>query len=228
VSLKQAWEAEAASNTGNHCSDIAPHWDPRLSISRHRQRIQSLESIDYMNNFPPLFSPLKNTNHILDFSMGPSKTLHTLNLLRKNIINSQVPFRTIFPHRSITSSSTAISQRLSGKTILITGASSGIGRATALEFARTSPSSLRLILTARRLDALEKLAKEIKEEVGDGVKVLPVKLDVSDAGEIKSFVGGLGERNGGEWGGVDVLVNNAYVSLNLRLSLRSKVVISRG
>lgn len=99
----------------------------------------------------------------------------------------------------------AAAKRLAGKTVLITGASSGIGRSTALEFARTSPKDLRLILTARREDALKKLAGDIKAEVGDGVKVLPVKLDVSNADEVRSFVGNLPE----EWRGIDILLNNA-------------------
>ena len=98
-----------------------------------------------------------------------------------------------------------MSKRLSGKTILITGASSGIGRSTALEFARTSPQSLRLILTARRLESLNQLASDITKEVGEGVKVLPVKLDISSPDEVRNFVGNLPE----EWRDIDVLVNNA-------------------
>lgn len=98
-----------------------------------------------------------------------------------------------------------MSKRLEGKTILITGASSGIGASTALEFARTSPKNLKLILTARRIDTLKELADKIKKEVGEGVKVLPVKLDVSSADEIRGFVGGLPE----EFKEIDVLVNNA-------------------
>lgn len=101
--------------------------------------------------------------------------------------------------------SSAVAKRLSGKTIVITGASSGIGRSTALEFARTSPQDLRLILTARRIDALKELAAEITKEVGEGVKVLPVALDVSKPEEIRGFVGQLPE----EWKNIDVLVNNA-------------------
>ncbi|KAJ0418543.1 hypothetical protein BJY00DRAFT_314909 [Aspergillus carlsbadensis] len=96
------------------------------------------------------------------------------------------------------------SQRLTGKTILITGASSGIGRSTALEFARTAPSNLKLILTARRIDRLQELAAEITKE-SPGVKVHPVQLDVSNADEVRGFVAGLPE----EFREVDVLVNNA-------------------
>ncbi|TVY73548.1 NADP-dependent 3-hydroxy acid dehydrogenase [Lachnellula suecica] len=100
---------------------------------------------------------------------------------------------------------TAMGKRLDGKTIVITGASSGIGRSTALEFARTSPKNLRLILTARRIDTLKEIAGEIQKEVGEGVKVLPFKLDVSKPEEVRGFVGNLPE----EWRDIDVLVNNA-------------------
>ena len=101
--------------------------------------------------------------------------------------------------------SSAIAKRLEGKTIVVTGASSGIGRSTAIEFARTSPKNLRLILTARRIDTLKEIAAEIKKEIGEGVKVLPFKLDVSSPDEVRSFVGSLPQ----EWREIDVLVNNA-------------------
>jgi len=104
-----------------------------------------------------------------------------------------------------TMSTAAAAKRLEGKTIVITGASSGIGRSCALEFARTQPKNLRLILTARREDALREVAAKIKEEFGEGVKVLPVKLDVSKPDEVRGFVGGLPE----EWRDIGVLVNNA-------------------
>ncbi|KAK4462797.1 hypothetical protein QBC42DRAFT_175096 [Cladorrhinum samala] len=103
-------------------------------------------------------------------------------------------------------SSSAAAKRLQGKTILITGASSGIGRSTAFEFARTAPkNNLKLILTARRIDTLKEVAAKIGEEVGDGVQVLPVQLDVSDPAQVKSFVGNLPEG----WRDINVLVNNA-------------------
>lgn len=100
---------------------------------------------------------------------------------------------------------TAMGKRLEGKTIVITGASSGIGRSTAFEFARTSPKNLKLILTARRLDTLKKIAEDLKKELGDGVKVLPFQLDVSKPEEVRNFVPSLPA----EFKEIDILVNNA-------------------
>ncbi|KAK5657725.1 hypothetical protein OQA88_2797 [Cercophora sp. LCS_1] len=99
----------------------------------------------------------------------------------------------------------ATARNIKGKTVVITGASSGIGRSCAFEFARTQPDDLRLILTARRIDALEEIAAKIRDSVGPGVKVLPVKLDVSKPDEVRSFVPNLPEG----WGDINVLVNNA-------------------
>ncbi|KAH7017975.1 short-chain dehydrogenase [Microdochium trichocladiopsis] len=97
-------------------------------------------------------------------------------------------------------------QRLEGKTVLITGASSGIGRSTAFEFARTAPNSgLKLILTARRIDALRQIAADISKETNDNVKVHTVQLDVSDPAAIRSFVGDLPA----EFRDIHILVNNA-------------------
>lgn len=99
----------------------------------------------------------------------------------------------------------AVSKRLAGKTILITGASSGIGKATAFEFARTSPDSLKLVLTARRIDNLNQIAADINKEVGAGVEILPVQLDVSNADEVR----GLLDKLPAKFKEIDVLVNNA-------------------
>jgi 3-hydroxy acid dehydrogenase/malonic semialdehyde reductase len=109
-------------------------------------------------------------------------------------------------YQQVANMSTAMASRLKGKTIVITGASSGIGKSTAIEFARTQPDDLKLILTARREDTLREVAKEI-EGFAKGVKVLPVKLDVSKPEEVQNFVGSLPE----EFKDIDVLVNNAYV-----------------
>ncbi|RXG42302.1 hypothetical protein VDGE_01703 [Verticillium dahliae] len=109
------------------------------------------------------------------------------------------------PAINIHNMASAASKRLEGKTVLITGASSGIGRSTAFEFARTSPKNLKLILTARRIDTLKQIAVDIVSEVGDGVKVLPVALDVSNAADVRSFL----DKLPGEFKEIDVLVNNA-------------------
>lgn len=101
--------------------------------------------------------------------------------------------------------SATAAKRLEGKTVVITGASSGIGRSCAFEFARAAPRDLRLVLTARRADRLREIADEIRAEVGEGVRVLPVELDVSDPDQVRGFVGRLPD----EFRAVDVLVNNA-------------------
>ena len=116
--------------------------------------------------------------------------------------------RNIFPKSTLSqfrNMSSAMGKRLDGKTILVTGASSGIGRSVAQEFARTSPKNLKLILTARRVDTLKKVAADINKEVGDGVKVLPVKLDVSKPEDVFSFI----DKLPAEFKEIDILINNA-------------------
>ena len=85
------------------------------------------------------------------------------------------------------------------KTILITGASSGIGAAVAREFARSGHN---LAITARRLDRLERLATEL-ESSGSEVLVLPASLEDPDAPErlIAATVA--------RFDRLDVLINNA-------------------
>lgn len=100
---------------------------------------------------------------------------------------------------------TAMAKRLEGKTILVTGASAGIGKSIAQEFARTSPKNLKIIITARRADRLKEIQKEINDEVGEGVKVLGYPLDVSNPKEVGDFV----QNIPAEFRDIDVLVNNA-------------------
>ncbi|KAK4448126.1 hypothetical protein QBC34DRAFT_408223 [Podospora aff. communis PSN243] len=108
----------------------------------------------------------------------------------------------LFTKRTMTS---AVAKRLEGKTIVITGASSGIGRSCAFEFARTQPDNLRLILTARRIETLRDVAAKIHDLVGKGVQILPFQLDVSNPDEVRTFVSRLPE----EWRDINILVNNA-------------------
>jgi NAD(P)-dependent dehydrogenase (short-subunit alcohol dehydrogenase family) len=89
--------------------------------------------------------------------------------------------------------------QLAGAVVAITGASAGIGRDTALEFAR---EGARLAIGARRVDRLEALAEAIR---AGGSEALVLSLDVADERQVRHFVDATVER----FGRLDVLVNNA-------------------
>jgi serine 3-dehydrogenase len=91
-------------------------------------------------------------------------------------------------------------------TVLITGASSGIGAACARAFAA---AGARLILAARREERLEALAGELKE--AHGTESHLIQLDVRDAGVVAHAFGDLPA----DWSAIDVLVNNAGLSRGL-------------
>ncbi|CAO3622789.1 unnamed protein product [Cunninghamella echinulata] len=91
--------------------------------------------------------------------------------------------------------------RLQGKIVFITGASAGIGKACATEFARAGSN---LILTARRVERLEQIKKELLEQYKN-IQVYTAPLDVNDKNQIKDVVANLPAT----FKDVDVLVNNA-------------------
>ena len=92
---------------------------------------------------------------------------------------------------------------LSGRVALVTGASSGIGEATALALAGAGAA---VALAGRREDRLEALAARIED---DGGRALAVAADVSNEDQANQLV----RRAHGELGGMDILVNNAGVML---------------
>jgi len=95
-------------------------------------------------------------------------------------------------------------QTLRGKVAVVTGASSGIGEATARELASRGAS---IVLASRAVEKLEALRREIS---ASGGLALAVETDVSDRGSVEAMVG----RTVGELGSLDVLVNNAGLGLS--------------
>jgi NADP-dependent 3-hydroxy acid dehydrogenase YdfG len=84
---------------------------------------------------------------------------------------------------------------------LVTGASSGIGRAVARELAR---NQMQVAVCARRADRLQALQYELEAE---GAAVLAVPTDLRDETQIRQLFGKIRDQ----WGGTDVLVNNAAI-----------------
>jgi len=95
-----------------------------------------------------------------------------------------------------------VSQSLTGKTAIITGASKGIGRATASALAK---EGVNLGLIARNEDGLKKVTNELKT---DGIEIVTATADVGNRSEVDSAVASLKEK----LGTIDILINNAGIS----------------
>lgn len=91
--------------------------------------------------------------------------------------------------------------RFEGKCVVVTGASSGMGRKIALDFAKEGAT---VIAVARRLERLEEIAKEAESFVG---KILPYQGDIS----LEEVNNGMIDYAVKECGKLDVLVNNAGI-----------------
>jgi NAD(P)-dependent dehydrogenase (short-subunit alcohol dehydrogenase family) len=86
-----------------------------------------------------------------------------------------------------------------GKVVIVTGATSGIGRATALRFAESGAS---IVAVGRKEDALEQVSSDIQRAGG---RALTVQADLTSADAPRDIV----SRTAEHWGGIDVLVNAA-------------------
>jgi NADP-dependent 3-hydroxy acid dehydrogenase YdfG len=92
-----------------------------------------------------------------------------------------------------------MSNNIQGKVVVITGASSGLGEATARLLSAEGAS---VALGARRIDRLQSLAKEL---IGKGGKALAKATDVTDCDEVKTLVDAALQT----FGRIDVMINNA-------------------
>ncbi|HYZ27877.1 MAG TPA: SDR family oxidoreductase [Thermoleophilaceae bacterium] len=106
---------------------------------------------------------------------------------------------------------------LAGEVALVTGASSGIGAATAVELAR---EGAKVVLAARRVDRLEAQAEAIRAEGGEA---LVIPADLGDAAQVTA----LAEQAAEAFGRIDVLVNNAGVFWARRFAETSEQEVSR-
>lgn len=92
------------------------------------------------------------------------------------------------------------------KVIIVTGASSGIGLASATRFASLGA---KVVLAARSLDKLEKIAEQLSNSQQSTANVLCVKTDVTKEEDCKNLI----EQTVSYFGKIDVLVNNAGISM---------------
>jgi 3-hydroxy acid dehydrogenase / malonic semialdehyde reductase len=103
---------------------------------------------------------------------------------------------------------------IAGQTVLITGSSSGIGKACAEQFALLG---VHIILAARRLDRIQKIAEELSSQYG--VKAIPIQLDVQKNNEVERVFQEL-ERKKID---INILVNNAGLALSTDLMQEGKI-----
>ncbi|SET31733.1 SDR family oxidoreductase [Hymenobacter actinosclerus] len=109
---------------------------------------------------------------------------------------------------------------LQGKTIVVTGGGTGLGRAMTTYFLQLGAN---VVISSRKLDVLEKTAAELREQTNNA-NILAVQCDVRKYDEVEALL----EKTIETFGGVDVLLNNAagnFISPTERLSHKAFDVI---
>jgi len=104
--------------------------------------------------------------------------------------------------------------KLKNKTVFITGASAGIGKACADQFAEAGAN---LILAARRFDRIKKLSEQISKKYR--VKTKALKLDVRNYDEVSATLASLEKK----WKRIDILVNNAGLAKGFDKIYKGKI-----
>src|SRR5438445_12267726 len=102
-------------------------------------------------------------------------------------------------------------KRLAGKIAIVTGSSSGIGKAIALTFGKEGAA---LVIAARRKDLCEKTVAQIRKEGGDA---MAIQTDVTDEAQVERLITETVKR----YGRLDLLVNNAGIGGGGRLDSNS-------
>ena len=96
-------------------------------------------------------------------------------------------------------------KRLAGKRLYITGGSSGIGKATAIEAVR---AGAHVVISARGEGRLNEVLEELKKHAGEGQIVDAVRVDIADRAQVEETASVILEK----LGGLDILINNAGVA----------------
>ncbi len=98
--------------------------------------------------------------------------------------------------------------RLHGKIAIVTGSSSGIGKAIALRFGQ---EGARVVVTARRMALCEQTVQQIRQNGGEAVAI---QTDVADEHQVERLIAETVNRDGR----IDILVNNAGIGVGTRLT----------
>ena len=104
-----------------------------------------------------------------------------------------------------------------GRSVVVTGGSAGVGRAIAVRFAR---AGARVAVMGRSREGVESAAREIEAAGG---QAMALAVDVSDAAAVSEAADAVAER----WGGIDVWVNNAMVTMYAPVSHMSAAEFRR-
>ncbi len=131
----------------------------------------------------------------------PDTTTHTLSALKENIaqLEALLQAQEAKAAAEAQAKATEISQG-AGKTVLISGATSGIGLAMAHRFAK---AGFRLILTGRRAERLALLQSELQQQYETAI--LALTFDIRHAADVAAAI----ENLAPEWQNIDILINNA-------------------
>lgn len=106
---------------------------------------------------------------------------------------------------------------LKGKTAIVTGASSGIGKALALELASRNVS---IVLASRNLEKLREIESEITSKGG---KAIAIQTDVTKEDSCRALI----DKTINEFGSIDILINNAGISMRANFSNVELSVLKR-